>query len=327
MRLNKKISWKKTRLPPLFGLQIKPQQFSISLAQSLTNTIKTIFSISSLALRALYFRIKNKKNIKIHFFYILFFIFSIIIPAHAIDEKSLTKDAQNPLSNLTNLLFQNNFNFGFIYKNQLQYNLNVELNVPIELKNEWRFITRPIIPIIYQVDIFKRKGHISGMGDINPLFFLASPEQNKMMVGLGTSLYFPTATAFQLGYGKYSAGPGFVFVWLPESWVISFSAANVWSYAGKRNRRTVKQLTSQAFINYNLEKGWFLISAPLITANWQVKPKERWTIPVGGGVGRICIIGKHGLDLSLQSYYNVVAPKTLGPNWSIRFVLNFLFPE
>ncbi len=31
----------------------------------------------------------------------------------------------------------------------------------------------------------------------------------------------------------------------------------------------VNQMLTQPLINYNLEKGWYLVSAPIITANWK----------------------------------------------------------
>ena len=83
----------------------------------------------------------------------------------------------------------------------------------------------------------------------------------------------------------------------------------------------------QPFINYNLDDGWYLSSSPLITTNWQPDSDNTWTVPLGGGIGRIFRIGKRPVNCSLQGFYNVENPDDLGPAWSIRFTPQFLFPR
>ena len=50
-------------------------------------------------------------------------------------------------------------------------------------------------------------------------------------------------------------------------------------------------------------------------------------MPVGGGVGRIMRFGRQPVNLSLAGFYNVEKPDDFGPEWSIRFTLQFLFPR
>ena len=64
-----------------------------------------------------------------------------------------------------------------------------------------------------------------------------------------------------------------------------------WSFAGSGDN-DVNLFTWQYFINYNLPKGWYLTSAPIITANWEAGSGDQWTIPFGGGFGKIFRIGK-----------------------------------
>ena len=54
----------------------------------------------------------------------------------------------------------------------------------------------------------------------------------------------------------------------PGHWTLGLLANNVWSFAGENDRPTVNQFLAQYFINYNLSDGWYLTSAPIITANW-----------------------------------------------------------
>ncbi len=54
----------------------------------------------------------------------------------------------------------------------------------------------------------------------------------------------------------------------------------------------VNLLTLQYFVNYDLPEGWYLTTAPIITANWETDPGNQWIIRFGGGVGKIMKFGK-----------------------------------
>ena len=88
----------------------------------------------------------------------------------------------------------------------------------------------------------------------------------------------------------------------------------------------VNLFTWQYFINYNLPKGWYLTSAPIITANWEADSDNTWTIPSGGGIGKIFRIGKQPINGQVSAYYNVETPE-YGPDWQLRIQLQFLFPK
>ena len=92
-------------------------------------------------------------------------------------------------------------------------------------------------------------------------------------------------------------------------------------------RQSVNEFLAQPFVNYNMAHGWFLTSSPVITANWLAAPgQEKWTVPVGGGIGRIFKLGDQPVSAYISGYYNVVRP--IGaPNWQWRAELSLLFPE
>jgi hypothetical protein len=51
-------------------------------------------------------------------------------------------------------------------------------------------------------------------------------------------------------------------------------------------------------------------------------------VPLGGGIDQIFkVFGKLPVNASLQAYYNVVHPDDTGPEWSMRFQLQFMFPK
>jgi hypothetical protein len=67
-------------------------------------------------------------------------------------------------------------------------------------------------------------------------------------------------------------------------------------------------------------------STPIITANWEKPSGDRWTIPVGGGVGRLVKFGKQPVDFKVQAFANVVKPDA-GSDWSDMGSVKFLFPK
>ena len=135
----------------------------------------------------------------------------------------------------------------------------------------------------------------------------------------------PTATDDALGAGDWALGPSFVLLTMPGDWVVGSLFSNVWSVAS--NTQDVNFFTWQYFINYNFgETGWYLNSAPIITANWEADSKNTWTVPFGGGVGKIFRIGRQPLNGQVGDYYNVEKPQ-FGPDWQLRIQLQFLFPK
>jgi hypothetical protein len=82
----------------------------------------------------------------------------------------------------------------------------------------------------------------------------------------------------------------------------------------------------QYFINYNLKKGWYITLQPIITANWKATSGNVWTVPFGGGLGRIMKLGFQPVNLQLQFYDNAVYPTGTSP-WSMRAQIAFLFPK
>lgn len=66
-------------------------------------------------------------------------------------------------------------------------------------------------------------------------------------------------------------------------------------------------MTLQYFINYNLEKGWFLTTSPIVSANWKASSGNEWVVPVRGGVGRIFKLGMQPVNVSAQFYGNARA--------------------
>ena len=260
--------------------------------------------------------------------------------AHAQDQEvgELARQAQNPVADLISVPFQNNTLFDAGLDDDNANVLNIQPVIPIHV-GPMILVNRTIIPIIYVSSLTVGLAELPegdttslrtdsefGLGDINHTTFLSPSAPSQLIWGIGPSLTLDTATDDLLGSGKWSMGPSAVALAMPGPWVLGALVRQLWSFAGDSDRDDVNQFLLQPFINYNLSKGWFLTSAPIITANWDEDSDQRWTVPVGAGLGRLFRIGKQPINLSMQGFYHVESPD-LGPDWSLRVTMAFLFPK
>jgi len=250
------------------------------------------------------------------------------IPKHGTGSASaedLAKQTQNPVANLISVPLQNNFNFGLGPNRVTQWVLNIQPVIPVPLDEDWNLITRTILPVIDQPSIAPGVPNAFGLGDLNPTFFVSPAGSKGFIWGIGPTFTLPTATDRLLGQQMWCAGPAVVGLTMRGPWVVGALAHQQWSFAGW-GTQPVNGLLIQPFINYNLPGGWYLSSSPILTANWKAAAGQQWTVPVGGGGGKIVHIGRLPLNLSLSAFYNVETPQ-YGPDWQLRFTVQILFPR
>ncbi len=242
---------------------------------------------------------------------------------------NLQKATQNPVASLISVPLQNNTNFGANPGYRNQDVLNIQPVIPIGISKDWNLLLRWITPIIYQ-PVPNAPGTPEtgeyGLGDMQPTFFISPKKPGKLIWGVGPVLQLPTATNTFLGQGKLGIGPSTVVLTQPGHWTLGLLENNVWSVAGSGSRPAVNQFLMQYFINYNLKKGWFIGVSPIITANWEASRGNVWTVPFGGGIGRIMKFGAQPVSLVAQFYGNAVHPANT-PAWTMRLQISFLFPK
>ncbi len=235
----------------------------------------------------------------------------------------LARAVQNPVASLISLPFQNNTDFNFGPRDKTLNILNIQPVIPLSLNDKWNLITRTIVPVVSQPEIFPGQGRKTGLGDTLFTAFLSPAQSGKWIWGAGPAVLIPTNTNRRLGADEWGIGPSAVFLTMPGRWVIGSLFSNVWDIDGDND---VSVFTWQFFANYNLDDGWYLTSSPVITSNWEAPGGERWTVPIGGGFGKIFRIGKQPMNAQFQGFYNLDAPTLVG-DWSIRFQLQFMFPK
>ncbi|MBT8361646.1 MAG: neuromedin U [Deltaproteobacteria bacterium] len=242
------------------------------------------------------------------------------------DNSDLAKQAQNPIANLISLPLQINTNFGIGPDNETQNILNIQPVWPFGITDNLNLITRTILPVVSQPDILTGgEGRINGLGDTTFTGFFSPKGSKRLTWGVGPVFLLPTATDDALGSDKWGAGASVVLLAMPGKWVVGSLLSNVWSFAGSSDQ-DVNLFTWQYFINYNMPNGWYLTSAPIITANWEADSDNTWTVPFGGGIGKIFNIGSQPINAQVSGYYNAVT-SDFGADWQLRLQLQFLFPK
>lgn len=250
-------------------------------------------------------------------------------PAHAdMSAEELAKLAQNPVGNVISVPFQNNTNLNFGPEKGTQNILNIQPVIPIEIDKDWNIITRTILPVVWNPSLGPGDGATSGIGDLQFTAFLSPAKPGKLIWGVGPILQAPTNSNAELGNKNWGLGPSFVVLHLAqgEPWVYGVLVNNVWSLTSDKQGGSYSNGLIQPFVNYNFPGGAYLVSAPILTVAWNAPSGQQWTVPLGGGVGKIFHFGKLPVNTQISAYYNVARPD-FGANWQIRAQVQLMFPK
>jgi hypothetical protein len=246
----------------------------------------------------------------------------------AMSATELAKLAQNPVANMISVPFQNNTNFNVGPENGTQNILNIQPVIPVELNKDWNLITRTIVPVMSQPAFTPAQDRENGIGDTQFTAFLSPAAAHGTIWGVGPIVQLPTNSNDRLGNDRWGVGPSAVILRLEKGspWVYGFLVNNVWSVGGSGSDPSYSNFLLQPFVNYNFPGGFYLTTAPIITADWKADSDQRWTVPVGGGVGKIFHVGKLPVNVQLSAYGNVVTPDN-GADWQLRFQVQLMFPK
>lgn len=238
--------------------------------------------------------------------------------------EDLQKASQNPIADLVSVPFQSNTNFNAGPFNRAQEVFNIQPVVPMHLSDDWNVISRTIIPLVSQPSpLFD--SNTNGIGDITQSLFFSPAHPGALIWGVGPVFTVPSANDPILGTGKFLFGPTAVFLTTPGHWVIGVLLNNQWSVGGNPLAPSVNAFLAQPFLNYNMAGGWYLTTSPIITSNWLAASGQQWTVPIGGGFGRVFRVGDQPVNASIAGYYNAIRP-TATADWQLRASVALLFP-
>ena len=229
--------------------------------------------------------------------------------------------AENPVAAAISLPLQNNTFYGAGPYRRAENELLIEPVVPIRLSENWMVISRTIVPVVVVPRRSSTAGVDYGLSNIQPQFYLSPVHAGKIVWGVGPQLWLPTATDHSLGINKWGGGPATVALFRSGHLLTGTLISN--QFAGV-NHVHENQMTINPFAFYNFKHGWYAVSTPIMTADWTAERNKRWTVPVGGGAGKLFKIGGQPLNARAE-YFNDVRTTTGGTDWQMQTQLQFLF--
>jgi hypothetical protein len=239
--------------------------------------------------------------------------------------EQIVKDVENPITDRISIPIANRIAFGLGPFQRTANATSIQPVLPISLGKNY-LVVRPSLPFVYAPTITQPQGGNFGLGDFRMQAYFVSKPTGRLTWGIGPTFLFPTASDRTLGFGKWGIGPAFVAVWRGDRLTVGGRIENYWSVAGEEGRAKVSQLTVQPLLTYTLGEGWYLVSAPVVAAFWNIPQGEKWLVPIGGGVGKVIKLGDRPLNISVQAYWHAVRPSN-SEGWILVVQLQSLFPR
>ncbi|MDQ6470599.1 hypothetical protein RB619_08095 [Flavobacterium sp. LHD-80] len=262
-------------------------------------------------------------------FSITFFLLNFTVsaqeeaPKTGANAQEIADKLANPVASLISVPLQNNLNYGIGPYNGSKYVINVQPVIPFKLSENLNLITRYILPVVDQRDITGENTHQFGLSDATVTAFFA-PKSKGLIYGFGPAFLVPTATDKFLGTEKFGVGPSALVMHQGKGLSVGFIANQIWSVAGDEDRADFNQFYTQIFVSHSYKSGASLGVNAEITQNWEGKTTM---ITINPSVGGVTKVGKQMVQFAIMPLIPVVGPSESKPDWGLRAVLAFVFPE
>ena len=257
-------------------------------------------------------------------------------PAHPTggsNAANLAAAATNPIAALMQFQLQNTYNFknynseGFSNVTTLQS----VIPVPLPFKSVPMLITRATLPYVTTPDLGEPIGRVTGFSDFQLLLMGVPKHKGKgYTIGVGINTVWPTAGSNPVvGNGKYQTGPAFLYLNMKTpTWQWGIFTYQLWSYASGRGvsgRDNISKIYIQPVLTKHFKKGWYMQSSDTpMTYDWK---SEKWTVPLGGSVGRVMKLGKQPVKLFAEVLYDPISGNGPIAKWLFKANITFLLPE
>ena len=264
----------------------------------------------------------------------LFLVFAVFNNAYAQSSlEDISKSAQDPLANISAINLDNTLNFSTGEDDDTAYGLQIQGIYSINTE-KINFVPRVIVPIMAVPkgsDLPNLEPGAGGedttwgIGDSMIQLFMSPVGDGNWKWGIGPQFSFPTHTDSDLRGPDWGAGVSGVLIGSVGNWSLGAVAGNLWSFDGD-----FSQLNIQPLIYYNIESvpGLSISYNPSIIADWKIDSSDRWTVPLGAGIGKTFLLGSkgHALDLSVGAYGIPIRPDG-APSAQLKLGMFFIFPR
>jgi hypothetical protein len=248
--------------------------------------------------------------------FLLFLLLSSVVYGQT-DADALAKQLQNPIANLISLPIQGNFDFGVGPADGSRMTLNIQPVIPVSISENWNLVTRTIVPVISQNDVFGESGSQFGLGDIVATGFFSPKEPTKggIIWGLGPVFLIPTSTDDLLGLGEFGAGPSAVVLTQKGSFTIGGLVNHIWA-------DNFSTTFFNPFVAKNFSGGKALTLNTELTQNWSSDAFSGVIMLQGS---KVFTIGKQAVNAGIAPRFHFGGGRTA--DWGFRAILIFLFPK
>lgn len=241
--------------------------------------------------------------------------------------EELAKELANPIASLISFPFQLNYddNLGANDEGE-RYLLNIQPVIPISLNDDWNVISRTILPVITQDEIYATEGSQTGLGDIVQSFFFSpvKPTASGWILGGGPVFLLPTATDDLLGPDKWGIGPTFVGLKQSGPWTYGGLVNHIWSVAGDDDVQDVNLTYLQPFLSYTTKKAVTIALNTESTYDWE---SEQWGVPINVTVSKVIQIGNLTTSIGAGVRYWTESTDSGPEGFGARFIFTMLFPK
>lgn len=255
------------------------------------------------------------------------FLLSSLSAAAQDNAADLAKQLANPIAALISAPFQLNYDTDIGPADDGdRWILNIQPVIPVSISQDWNLISRTILPLVSQDDIYPGDVSQTGIGDIvQSLFFSPkSPTSGGWIWGVGPVFLFPSGTDDLLTADKWGAGPTAVVLKQQGAWTYGMLANHIWSYAGDDDRNDVSSTFIQPFLSYTTHDAWTFTLNTESTYDWEA---EEWTVPINGVVSKVIKIGDQLISVGGGVRYWADGPDSAAEGWGARLIVTFLFPK
>jgi hypothetical protein len=244
-------------------------------------------------------------------------------PKPGASAQELADKLANPVASLISVPLQNNINYGIGPFNGSKYTINIQPVIPFKLSENLNLITRYILPVVDQRDITGENTHQFGLSDATVTAFFA-PKTKGIILGVGPAFLVPTATEKVLGTEKFGIGPSVLVMHQGKGLSVGFLANQIWSVAGSEDRADFNQFYTQIFLSHSYKSGASLGITSEITQNWEAKTTM---ITLSPNIGAVTKLGSQAVQFAIMPLIPITGPSESKPDWGLRAVLSFIFPD
>ena len=258
------------------------------------------------------------------------FVLATLIPTPLPAQESqeeLAKKLANPVASLISLPLQFNYDEGFGRDDEGEkLLLNVQPVIPFSLNKNWNLISRTIVPLVDQQNLFPSAGGQTGFGDVvQSLFFSpAAPTKGGIIWGVGPVFLVPTGSDDLLTADQWGAGPTLVVLKQSGQRTSGALFNHIESVSGSDTRPEVSASFLQPFVSRTTTTAWTYSANLEATYNWD---NDQWSVPLNLAATKVTRWGSQLVSLGGGFRYWLESPDVGPEGLGARVILTFLFPK